>query len=138
MAAQAELDAVGLAADIPQATALVSLLQLIGECEQENYKIYPLKFCIYPSLADNLAGGSLGGSLGGASLTTDLRRYASSLPASTVDMLLQSVNTVYTLSGEAQTVAIEAYVRAMDNVFISGAAAGGIGFLFALLCRDRK
>ncbi|ORY28958.1 major facilitator superfamily domain-containing protein [Naematelia encephala] len=111
LAAQAELHENGLVADIPQASALVAFTQLLG--------------------------GSLGGSIGGALLTSGLRRYLpSDLPSSTTDALLQSVDTIWTLSGATQESAIEAYARALDNVFITGAACGALGFFFALICRN--
>jgi hypothetical protein len=39
VAAQADLDALGLKADIPQATALVSFFQLIGESRRLRVEI---------------------------------------------------------------------------------------------------
>ncbi|ORX36400.1 major facilitator superfamily domain-containing protein [Kockovaella imperatae] len=112
LAAQAEMDANGLIKDIPQATALVTLFQLLG--------------------------GSFGGSIGGALLSGGVRRYASSLPHDTVVALAQSVDSIWMLSGEARTIAVQAYARASNDVFLAGAAAGVVGFLFALICRDRN
>ena len=112
VAAQAEMDANNLAADIPQATALVSLIQLLG--------------------------GSLGGSIGGALLSNGVRKYGSSLEPSDLTAVLQSVESIWTLPDSTRSIAINAYARAMDDVFISGAAAGALGVVFALICKDRK
>lgn len=46
--------------------------------------------------------------------------------------LLESVETIWTLSGPAQAAVIDAYARALDDVFLLGAAAGALGVVFAL------
>lgn len=112
VAAQAEMDARGLKAYIPQVSALVSLFQTLG--------------------------GSLGGSIGGAVLTTGVRQYAASLPSDVVDGLLASVETIWNLPPDMQQIAIKAYTKGADNCFLVGVPAAGLGVLFALLCVDRK
>jgi hypothetical protein len=130
VAAQAEMDSNGLAADIPQATALVTLLQMIGK--------FILSF-VPKVILTKRPGGSLGGSIGGALLTNGLRTYLpSDLPPSTITSLLQSVETIWTLSGDVQEAVIGAYAKALDDVFVIGVAAGGLGLVFALLCSDIK
>ena len=52
--------------------------------------------------------------------------------------LLQSVDTIWTLHGSERMVAIEAYARALDDVFIAGGAASALGVFFALVCKDIK
>lgn len=84
-------------------------------------------------------GGSLGGSIGSALLVNGLRHYLpTNLPPLTAMSILESVEAIWTLSGTAQAQVITAYARALDDVFLIGAAAGILGVLFALLCRDIK
>lgn len=45
---------------------------------------------------------------------------------------------VWTLTGTQRDIAVTAYSLAMRNVFLTGAVAGAVGVLFALLCRDHK
>lgn len=42
------------------------------------------------------------------------------------------------MSDPTRTVAIDAYAKALDDVFLFGGVAGALGFFFALLCRDIK
>ena len=102
----------GLPNDIPQASALVSLVQLLG--------------------------ASIGGSLGGAILDSGIRQYGASLPSDILNKVLQSVDEVWILTGAQHATAIHAYSKGMSNVFILGIVSGGLSFLFALICRDLK
>ncbi|CAG7852144.1 Uncharacterized MFS-type transporter C16A3.17c [Serendipita indica DSM 11827] len=81
---------------IPQASSLLSFLQLIG----------------------GVIGIAISGTIFNNKLNTELATYASGLPPETLELVKQSVTVIFMLPKEMQGMVVHAYVKALDYVFI--------------------
>jgi MFS family permease len=81
---------------IPQASSLLSFLQLIG----------------------GVIGIAISGTIFNNKLNTELAIYVSGLSPEMLVLVKQSVTFIFTLPKEAQVMVVHAYVKALDYVFI--------------------
>ena len=99
---------------IPQATSLVTFLQLVG----------------------GTVGIAISGTVFGTRLTTNLAQYAGVIPAETLQAVRQSVSVIFMLPQDLQESVVKAYIAALDYTFIVIVPASGLASLFALLIRN--
>ena len=99
---------------IPQATSLVTFLQLVG----------------------GTVGIAISGTVFGTRLTTNLAQYAGVIPAETLQAVRQSVSVIFKLPQELQDSVVKAYVAALDYTFIVIVPAAALASLSALLIRN--
>ncbi|KAF8987151.1 ABC transporter [Cyathus striatus] len=101
---------------VPQATSLITFMQLIGS--------------------------SVGLAATGAVLTSELksslRLFASSLSAEVIQEALSSVSAVAHLTPEDKLLVLKAYIRAVDRVFLIGIPSSALAGIAALLIGRRK
>ncbi|KZT62115.1 ABC transporter [Calocera cornea HHB12733] len=101
---------------IPQATSLVTFAQLVGGV---------IGICIAGTIFSN-------------QLTKELAIYAPTLPAEIAQAIKESVTVVQTLPADQQGPIVEAYVKALDYVYLIGVPGGVFGALCALLTRNHN
>lgn len=101
-------------ATIPQATSLVTFLQLVG----------------------GTVGIAIAGTVFGTRLQSNLAQYAGVIPPETLEAVRQSVSVIFTLPKDLQVPVVAAYVAALDYTFIIVVPAAGLASFFALLIRN--
>ncbi|KAL5531054.1 hypothetical protein ACEPAG_3930 [Sanghuangporus baumii] len=101
---------------VPQATSLVTFLQLIGSS----------------------VGLATAGAVFSGQLRAELHVLAPDLPQELHDALLESVKAIFTLPDNQRAAAIEAYVTAIEHVLLIGVPAAALASAFALIVRFEK
>ncbi|KAL5513628.1 hypothetical protein ACEPAH_4027 [Sanghuangporus vaninii] len=101
---------------VPQATSLVTFLQLIGS-----------------SIGLAMAGAVFSGQL-----RAELHALAPDLPQELRDDLLESVKAIFTLPDNQRASAVEAYVAAIEHVLLIGVPAAALASVLALTVRFEK
>ena len=99
---------------IPQATSLVTFLQLVG----------------------GTVGIAVSGTVFGTKLTENLTQYVGVIPTETLQAVRQSVSVIFLLPQDLQESVVKAYIAALDFTFIVIVPASGLASLFALLIRN--
>jgi len=101
---------------IPQATSLVTFAQLVGGV---------IGICIAGTIFSN-------------QLSKEIAIYAPDLAPDVIQAIKDSVTVVQTLPAAQQTAVIQAYVKALDYVYLIGVPGGAFGSLSALLTANRN
>jgi len=99
---------------IPQATSLVTFLQLVG----------------------GTVGIAISGTVFGTKLNSNLAQYVGEIPPEILQAVRQSVSVIFKLPKELQEPVVNAYVAALNYTFIVIVPAAGLASLFALLIRN--
>jgi len=99
---------------IPQSTSLVNFTQLIG----------------------GIIGISVAGPIFNNQLGTNLAKFAPGLDPQIAAAVRQSVQTIYTLTGQEKANVLKAYTHSLGYVFILGIPTGILGGVSAMLIRN--
>ncbi|KAF8997631.1 ABC transporter [Cyathus striatus] len=100
---------------VPQATSLITFMQLIGSS----------------------VGLAATGAVFTSELKSSLRLFASSISAEVIQNALSSVSAVAHLSPDDKILVLKAYIRAVDRVFLIGVPSSALAGIAALLIGRR-
>ncbi|CAE6453736.1 unnamed protein product [Rhizoctonia solani] len=101
---------------IPQATSLVTFTQLVG----------------------GIIGIAIAGAVFANKLSSSLFEIAPNFPSEVAEGVRQSVTIIFTLPPEQQGVVIQAYVRALNYVYLVGVPVCIVASLAAFLIKDHN